>query len=150
MCVNMFLIKTINLRLNERAKFTTELFNENLPPKVLSLLACMHNVRDFNYMCMLCPYLQRISIYTADISLLKVGKRSGHQMLLDLPLPVTKPEVLCWWNCWVTASLCWVMIGCVAVVKRNCVQSKKNKKISLIYLMSIYFHHYCHHFIQIA
>ena len=106
----------------------------------------MHNdnVRDFNYM--FCPYLQRILIYTADISLLKVGKRSGHQMLLDLPLPVTKPEVLCWWNCWVTASLCWVMIGCVAVVNRNCVQSERNRKFPLIFLMSIYFHH----FIQIA
>lgn len=50
-------------------------------------------------------------------------------MLLDRPFPVTKPDVLCWWNCWVMASLCCVMMGCV-VVNRSC---EKNKKKNLFF-----------------
>lgn len=44
-----------------------------------------------------------------------LGSKRGHQMELERPLPVTKPDVLCCWNCGVTASLCWVMKGCVVV-----------------------------------
>lgn len=63
-----------NKRERRGEKFTRELFNENLLSKVLPPLSmgfffshacmyvCMHNVRDFNYMCMLCRYLQRIFI----------------------------------------------------------------------------------------
>lgn len=47
-------------------------------------------------------------------------------MLLERPLPVTNPDVLCGWNCWPTASLCCVIIGWV-VVNRNW---KKTKKIN--------------------